>query len=78
MTLASGHTPHIKLFFAKLVVASFATSIMTRANCRSIGPQNGLMFCEHVVQNPHVVLGKAPPTFVHHFTHVGGNYLPII
>jgi hypothetical protein len=65
------------MFFAKLVVASFATSIMTRANCRSIGPQNGLMFCEHVVQKPHVVLSKALPTFVHHFTHVGGNYLPI-
>jgi len=50
---------------------------MVGTNCRSIGPQNGLMFCEHVVQNLHVVLGKEPPTFVHHFTHARGNYLPI-
>jgi hypothetical protein len=49
MTLALGHTPHIKVFFAKIVVASFAINIMTRANCRSIGSQNGLMFYEHVV-----------------------------
>jgi hypothetical protein len=77
MILALGHTPHIKVFFAKLTIASFATSIMNRANCRSIGPQNGLMFCEHVVQNSHVVLSKTPSTFVHNFTHVGGNYLPI-
>ncbi len=50
---------------------------MFRANCRSVGPQNGPTFHEHVVQGLHVALGMVLPILAHLSTHVIRNYLPI-
>jgi hypothetical protein len=72
-----GHTPYIEKQIVELVVASFATNIVSRTNYVCVGYQNDLTLHEHVVQGPHVVLGKALLIFIHLSTPIARNYLPI-
>jgi hypothetical protein len=42
-----------------------------------LGPQNGPIIHEHVVQGPHAILSVVLLVFAHLSTHVIRNYLPI-
>ncbi len=70
------HTPHNEKQIAEPVVASHATNIMPRTNCRSIKPQNDPTPHEHAVQGPCVAMGVIP-IFAHLSTPIIMNYLPI-
>jgi hypothetical protein len=72
-----GHTSYIDKHIVELVVASLATNIMFRAIYVYIKSQNDLTIHEHVVQSPHIVLGKVLLVLVHLSTPIIRNYLPI-
>ncbi len=71
------HTPYIYKKLVKLIIASFATNIVFRANYMFVRPQNGPTFHEHASQGFHIILGEAQPSLIHLPTYVGGNYYPI-
>ncbi len=54
------HTPHTEKQITEPVVASHATNIMPRVNCRSVEPQNGPTPHEHAVQGPCVAISVIP------------------
>jgi len=77
MMLVINQTPHTKKQPTEFEIASHTTSIVLGANCRFVGPQNGLILHEHVVQSLYVALGMVLHIFAHLSTHVIRNYLPI-
>ncbi len=77
MTPTFGHTPHIDKQIIEPAIASFISNIVSKINYKSIGPQNGLILHEHVVQGFQDVLSKTNlSTLINPFTPIGGNYLP--
>jgi len=71
------HTPYTKRQTSKLVVASFTTNIMFTTNYVCVGSQNDPTLHEHVVQGPHVVMGKVLFVLVHLSMPIVRNFLPI-
>jgi len=67
------HTPHVKKQIVELVIAFHATNIVLGANYRSIKPQNGPIFHEHVIQGLHTALGMVLPIFAHLSTPIIKN-----
>jgi hypothetical protein len=76
MMFELGHTSHIVKDIVEPIVASPTTIIMSRANYKSIGPQNDPTFHEHATQGFHTILNEAQPTLVHLATTIGNNFLP--
>lgn len=77
MTPTFGQTPHIDKQTIEPTLASFISNIVPKTNYKSIGPKNGPIRHEHVIQGFEDVLGKTNLlTFIHPFTHIGRNYLP--
>jgi hypothetical protein len=70
------HTPQIEKQTTEPIVAPHATNTMFGTNCRSIKPQNGPTFHEHVVQGLHTTLGLVLPVLADLSTFVVRNYFP--
>jgi hypothetical protein len=77
MMFVLNHIPHTEKQTTKPIVASHATNIIPKVNCKFIEPQNGPTPHEHTIQGLHNTMGVVLLVLAHMSIVIINNYLPI-